>query len=146
MINIFRSKFKVKSLHLHEPDIDKSSIKYLKNCINTNSVSTVGKFVKKFEKKISELTGAKHVITTNSGTSALHISCLLAGVSKNDEVLVPSFTFVATANAVKYCDGVPHFVDIEDKHFGIDFDKLRIYLNLFLKFKKMLERTYQGVR
>ena len=136
LINVFRSKFQFKTLHLHEPDLDQNSIKYLKNCINTNSVSTIGKYVKKFEKKISELTGAKHVITTNSGTSALHISCLLAGVSKNDEVLVPSFTFVATANAVKYCDGVPHFVDIEDKHFGIDFDKLRVYLNKIAVIKK----------
>ena len=128
LVNIFKSNIKFKSLHLHEPDLDKGAINYLKHCVNTNSVSTVGKFVKKFEDEISKLTGAKYVITTNSGTSALHISCILADISKNDEVLVPSFTFVATANAVKYCGGIPHFVDIEDQHFGIDFDKLRIYL------------------
>ena len=68
IINIFKSKFKYKFLHLHEPDLDKSSIKYLKNCIKTNSVSAVGNFVKKFEGKISDLTGAKYVITTNSCT------------------------------------------------------------------------------
>ena len=136
IINIFKFKFKFKFLHLHEPDLDKSSVQYLKNCIKTNSVSTIGSFVKKFEEKISDLTGAKYVITTNSGTSALHISCLLADVGKNDEVLVPSFTFVATANAVKYCNGIPHFVDIEDRHFGIDFDKLRIYLKKIAVVKK----------
>ena len=74
-------------MHLHEPDLDKSAINYLKQCVNTNSVSTVGKFVKKFENEISKLTGAKYVITTNSGTSALHISCILADIGKNDEVL-----------------------------------------------------------
>jgi len=128
LVNIFKSNINFKSLHLHEPDLDKNAINYLKLCVKTNSVSTVGKFVKKFEDKISKLTGAKHVITTNSGTSALHISCILAGIGKNDEVLVPAFTFVATANAVKYCGGIPHFVDIEDQHFNIDFDKLKIYL------------------
>jgi len=128
LIKIFKSKFNYKSLHLHEPDLDKNATKYLKSCVETNSVSTVGNFVDKFENKISKLTGAKYVITTNSGTSALHISCILMGVKENDEVLVPAFTFVATANAVKYCNAVPHFVDIEEKHFGVDLDKLRNYL------------------
>ena len=128
LIKIFKSKFNYKSLHLHEPDLDKNATKYLKSCVETNSVSTVGNFVDKFENKISKLTGAKYVITTNSGTSALHISCILMGVKENDEVLVPAFTFVATANAVKYCNAVPHFVDIEEEYFGVDVDKLRNYL------------------
>ena len=57
-------------------------------------------------------------------------------MSENDEDLVPAFTFVATANAVKYCNGIPHFIDIEDKHFGINFDKLRIYLKKISVSKK----------
>ena len=136
LIKIFKDKIKFNSLSVHEPDLDKSEIKYLKDCITTNAVSSVGGFINKFENKISKLTGAKYVITTNSGTSALHISCILAGIKANDEVLVPSFTFVATANAVKYCNAIPHFVDIEDQHFGIDFDKLRIYLKKITSVKK----------
>ena len=90
LIKIFKTKFKFKSLYLHEPDLDKSEINYLKNCIINNEVSTQGKFVKKFEDKISKLTGAKYTITTNSGTSALHISCILMNIKENDEVLVPA--------------------------------------------------------
>ena len=136
LIKLFKNKFKNNSLHLHEPDLNKSDLVYLKNCINNNNVSSVGIFVKKFENEIAKLTKAKHVITTNSGTSALHISCILMGIKENEEVLVPSFTFVGTANAIKYCGAVPHFVDIEDKHFGIDFDKLRVYLNKIAVIKK----------
>ena len=128
LIKAFKSKFNCKSLYLHEPDLDKNASNYLKRCVEKNSVSTVGNFVEKFENKISKLTSAKYVITTNSGTSALHISCILMGVKENDEVLVPAFTFVATANAVKYCNAIPHFVDIEENHFGIDIDKLKNYL------------------
>ena len=129
LIKLFKTKVKFKSLYLHEPDLSKNDINYLKNCIVNNTVSTVGKFVKKFEDKISKLTGAKYVVATNSGTSALHISCILMNIKKNDEVLVPSFTFVGTANAVKYCGAIPHFVDIEEKHFGINVKKLSNYLN-----------------
>ena len=128
LIKLFKNKFKNNSLHLHEPDLNKSDLVYLKNCINGNNVSSVGIFVKKFENEIAKLTKAKHVITTNSGTSALHISCILMGIKENEEVLVPSFTFVGTANAIKYCGAVPHFVDIEDKHFGINVKKLSNYL------------------
>ena len=115
----------------------KKDLIYLKNCINNNNVSSVGIFVKKFENEIAKLTKAKHVITTNSGTSALHISCILMGIKENDEVLVPSFTFVGTANAIKYCGAVPHFVDIEDKHFGINVKKLSNYLQRITIKKKI---------
>jgi len=129
LIKIFKKNFKFKSLHLHEPDLDSSEINYLKNCIISNEVSSQGKFVKKFEDKISKLTKAKYTITTNSGTSALHIACILMNIKENDEVLVPSFTFVGTANAVKYCGAIPHFVDIEEKNLGINVKKLNNYLN-----------------
>ena len=129
LIKLFKSKFKFKHLYLHEPDLNISDTKYLKNCIVNNSVSTIGKFVKKFEDEISKLTGSKYVVSTNSGTSAIHIACLLMDIKKNDEVLIPSFTFAGTANAVKYCGAVPHFVDIEEKNFGINVKKLTNYLN-----------------
>ena len=88
-----------------------------------NEVSSSGFYEKKLEKKLKDLTNAKYVILTNSGTSALHISCILSNIEPGDEVLIPAFTFVASANAVKYCFGIPHFIDIEKENFTIDTDK-----------------------
>ena len=127
LVKIFKTKIKFNSLYLHEPDLSKSEINCLRDCVISNTVSQ-GKFVEKFERKISKLTGARYVITTNSGTSALHISCLLMDINEHDEVLVPSFSFIAVANAVKYCNAVPHFVDIEQENFGINIEKLSNYL------------------
>ena len=128
LLQILNKKIKLKSIYLHEPDLHLSDLTYLKDCIKNNVVSAAGTFIKKFENKISNLTKAKYVVATNSGTSALHISCILMNIEKNDEVLIPAFTFVATANAVKYCGGVPHFVDIDEDHFGINVQKLDKYL------------------
>ena len=113
---------------LHEPEFDGNEWNYVKECIDTNFVSSVGKFVDKFERDLEEYTGSKHAIAVTNGTSALHISLLLAGVELGDEVLVPALTFVATANAVVYCGANPHFVDSEDGSLGIDHAKLRSYL------------------
>ena len=128
ILNIFKKKFKNKKIYLHEPDIKKSDHIYLKKCISENNISSTGKFIQKFEKKISNFTGSKYVVLTNSGTSALHISCLLSNIKKEEEVLVPSFTFVATVNVIKYCNATPHFVEVEHKNLNIDFIKLRKYL------------------
>ena len=136
LVTIFKKKIKFKSIYLHEPDLSISDITYLKDCIKNNVVSSAGAFIKKFENKISNLTKAKYVVATNSGTSALHISCILMNIEKNDEVIVPSFTFVGTANAVKYCGGIPHFVDIEESHFGINVKKLADHLKKIVIKKK----------
>ena len=113
---------------LHEPEFDGNEWKYVKECIDSNVVSSVGKYVDKFERSLEEYTGTKHAIAVSNGTSALHISLLLAGVELGDEVLVPALTFVATANAVIYCGAEPHFVDSEADSLGIDPEKLRTYL------------------
>jgi perosamine synthetase len=116
------------STALHEPEFDGNEWNYVKECIDTNFVSSVGKYVDKFERDLEEYTGSKHAIAVTNGTSALHISLLLAGVEPGDEVLIPALTFVATANAVVYCGGNPHFVDSEEDSLGIDHVKLRSYL------------------
>tara|TARA_Y100000590_G_scaffold163199_1_gene187088 strand:+ start:25241 stop:26407 length:1167 start_codon:yes stop_codon:yes gene_type:complete len=141
LVYIFRKNINLRRLNLHEPSIHKNDLYYLKKCIYLNQIA-LGGFIKKFEKKLSSITKSKYVITTNSGISALHIACLLLGTKKNDEVLVPSFTFVATANAVKYCGAVPHFIDIEDKNFGINIPKLEKYLekNTFIKNKHCINK------
>ena len=82
LVKIFKKNIKFKSLYLHEPDLNKDDISYLKICINKNTVSTIGPFVKKFENKISKLTKSKYVVATNSGTSALHVSCILMNIER----------------------------------------------------------------
>lgn len=113
---------------LHEPEFDGNEWNYVKECIDTNFVSSAGKFVDRFERELEAYTGARHAIAVSNGTSALHISLLLAGVGPGDEVLVPALTFVATATAVIYCGAEPHFVDSELDSLGIDPEKLRSYL------------------
>ena len=114
---------------LHTPFFGKTEEKYVVDCIRSNFVSSVGEYVDKFEKAIREYTKTKYTILTVNGTSALHICLLLTDVKKDDEVLVPSMTFVATPNAVRYIGAVPHFVDVSKESLGIDPFKLDEYLS-----------------
>jgi aminotransferase in exopolysaccharide biosynthesis len=113
---------------LHEPSFTGNEWRYLKECLDSTFVSSVGKFVDRFEIELATFTGAKHAVAVVNGTAALHIALKLAGVKANDEVLVPALTFVATANAVTYCGATPHFVDSEELTLGVDAAKLREYL------------------
>ena len=129
--NIIKSIRKVvgKQKHnLHEPLFFGNEIKYLKETITTNLVSSVGPFVKKFEDQITKFTKSKYTISVVNGTEALHLSLVACGVKKNDEVLVPTITFVGTANAIVYSGATPHFVDSEFETLGIDPLKLEKYL------------------
>ena len=114
---------------LHEPLFEGREWEYIKECLDTGWVSSVGKFVDQFEKRLSEYTGVKRVIAVVNGTCALHLALKLAGVKTGDEVIVPTLTFVATANAVSYTGAIPHFVDSEVGTLGLDPDKLETYLN-----------------
>lgn len=113
---------------LHEPSFNGNEWTYLKECLDSTFVSSVGKFVDRFEADLASYTGAKHAVAVVNGTAALHVALRLAGVQPNDEVLIPALTFVATANAVAYCGAVPHFVDSEERTLGIDPDALRDHL------------------
>lgn len=113
---------------LHEPELKGNEWKYVKDCLDTGWVSSVGSYVDRFEKMLADYTGAKHAVATLNGTASLHICLLLAGVKPNHEVLIPALTFIATANAVSYCHAHPHFVDCEATTCGIDPEKLSIYL------------------
>jgi perosamine synthetase len=113
---------------LHEPFFDGNESLYVKECIDSSVVSSVGSFVTQFESQICQFTGSLFAVATCSGTAALHLALKVAGVKANDEVLIPALTFVATANAVTYCNAVPHFVDSEARTLGIDVEKLRRYL------------------
>lgn len=113
---------------LHEPEFAGNEWTYVKECIDTGWVSTAGSFVGRFEDMLAGCTGSPHVIATVNGTAALHAALLLAGVGPGDEVIVPSLTFVATANAVAYCGAEPHFADIDPATLGLDADRLGIRL------------------
>ncbi|MBM9547651.1 LegC family aminotransferase [Leptospira sp. 201903074] len=116
------------SVILHEPEFSGNEWNYLKECLDTGFVSSVGKFVDRFERELASYTGSKYAVAVVNGTSALHIALKLAGVLPGDEVLIPSLTFVATANAVSYCGAIPHFVESESAQLGIDPLALREYL------------------
>jgi aminotransferase in exopolysaccharide biosynthesis len=115
---------------LHEPNFSGNERKYLLECLESNFVSTVGKHVKRFEDDLANFTGAKHVVAVVNGTEALHVALLLAGVQEGDEILIPSLTFVGTANAVKYCGAIPHFVDSDGNTLGLDPKALRDWLKV----------------
>lgn len=114
---------------LHEPSFMGNEWKYLKDCVDTGWVSSAGKYVELFEQKLANFIGVKRAVAVVNGTAALHIALKIVGVTVNDEVLIPSLTFVATGNAVVYCGATPHFVDVEEKTLGLDPNKLNEYLD-----------------
>lgn len=126
---------KIKSLHqkdfvpIHEPTFNEREVDYVTDCIRTGWVSSVGKYVDRFEKELADYTGVRRAVAVVNGTAALQIALKIAGVKEGDEVLIPSLTFIATANAVTYLQAVPHFVDVSEKTLGLDPVKLEKYLN-----------------
>ena len=113
---------------LHEPRFNGNEWLYLKECLDSTFVSSVGKFVDRFEDELAAFTGAKKAVAVVNGTAALHVALKLAGVETGDEVILPALTFIATANAVSYCGATPHFVDSEERTLGMDAIALREYL------------------
>ena len=119
---------------VHEPLFFGKEKKYLNKAINENFVSSKGKYVDKFEKKIANYTKAKFAVAVVNGTQAIYISLKACGVKQNDEVLVPALTFVGTVNAISYLGAEPHFIDSKIKNFGVDYLKLQRYLKKITKF------------
>jgi perosamine synthetase len=113
---------------LHAPEFRGSEWDYLKDCLDTGWVSSAGAYVDRFERDLEAVTGVRHAVAVANGTAALEVCLRLAGVEAGDEVLVPALTFVATANAVTYRGGIPHFVDSEATTLGIDPIRLEAYL------------------
>lgn len=117
-----------KPVPLHEPRFGGREKEYLQRCIDSGWVSSAGPYVEEFEKKLAALCGTKFAIAIVNGTAALQAALHVIGAGEGDEVIVPTLTFVATANAVTYCGATPHFVDIDQNTFGIDPKKLRNHL------------------
>lgn len=102
--------------------------KYLAECIDTTFVSSVGKFVNRFEEDMAAYTGAKKAVVCVSGTNALHMALMLVGVERNDEVLTQALTFVATCNALSYIGAYPVFIDVDKDTLGLSPKAVRIWL------------------
>jgi perosamine synthetase len=115
---------------LHEPYFCGNEWNYVKKTLDENYVSSIGSFVNKFEDQIKKFTKSKYAIPVVNGTEALHMSLVACGVKSNDEVLVPTITFVGTANSIIYSGATPHFIDSEFETLGIDPLKLEKYLEM----------------
>lgn len=113
---------------LHTPELGELEKKYLNECIDSGYVSSVGAFVEEFEKRISDFTGARFAIATSSGTTGLHLALIAANVQRDDLVIIPAITFVATANAVEHCGAKPWVLDVEDSTLGLDPTLLSSFL------------------
>ncbi len=127
---------KQEKVALHEPYFGGNEWKYIKECLDTGWVSSVGKYVDQFEQKLAEYTGVKKAVAVVNGTAALHVALKIAGVIRDDEVIVPTLTFIATTNAITYCGAVPHFADSEERTLGLDPYKLDAYLKEFSEVRK----------
>lgn len=129
LIDFIKFQFNTDSfIPLHEPCFNGNEKKYVLDSIESTFVSSVGKYVDKFEELVANYTGAKYAIATVNGTAALHISLLLAGVTANTEVITQPITFVATCNAISYCNAHPTFVDVSTDTLGLCPNKLRSFL------------------
>lgn len=113
---------------LHEPTFNEKEVDYVTDCVKTGWVSSVGSYVTRFEEDLAKFVGVKRAVAVVNGTAALHIALKIVGVEANDEILMPSLTFIATANAVSYLQAVPHFVDVDEETLGVDPLKLEAYL------------------
>lgn len=129
MTSIISDK-KLNVIPLSEPAITGNEWKYIKECLDTGWVSSVGSYVNRFEKMVAEYVGCKYGIAVVNGTSALHLSLLVCNVGSGDEVIVPTLTFVATANVVKYCGAEPVFIDSDQETLCLDVEKLKSFLEM----------------
>ncbi|CAN2048415.1 perosamine synthetase [Candidatus Magnetomoraceae bacterium gMMP-1] len=125
---------KVKDLFIHdkrsnipvmEPQMGSKELQYVTECVLTGWISSAGKFVKEFEETFAEFCNAKYAIATSNGTTALHLALLSLNIGLGDEVIVPTLTFIATANAVTYTGAKPVFVDSELDTWNIDPKKIK---------------------
>lgn len=106
------------------PLLKGNELKYVSECIETNWISSIGGFVTRFENAFASWCGAPHAVATSSGTTALHLLLASLGIGPGDEVIVPDLTFVATANAVRYCGATPVFADCDPRVMVVDPDRL----------------------
>ncbi|MFA7677029.1 MAG: LegC family aminotransferase [Candidatus Omnitrophota bacterium] len=136
---------------LSVPEISGNEWKYIKECLDTNWVSSAGQFVESFQEKVARFAERKYSVACVNGTSALHIALLLAGVKANEEIIIPAVTFVATANAVRYAGAWPAFIDLDPSVWQMDTEKLLDFLTKECKYRngklinKNTKRTIKAI-
>ncbi len=113
---------------LSVPNIAGNEWKYVKDCLDTGWISSVGSYVNQFEQMVADFAGAKYGIAAVNGTAALHIALLLAGVKQDDYVILPNLTFVASANSIKYLGAEPLLIDADPALWQMDLDLLEEFL------------------
>ena len=118
----------IAKIPLSIPFLNGNESKYVLDCIATGWVSSAGSYVNLFEEKFKQYLGVDYAVAVVNGTSALHLSLLVSGIQQNDEVLVPSLTFIAPVNAIRYCNAYPVFMDCDRRTLGLDIDKLASFL------------------
>ena len=116
------------SIPLSVPNIAGNEWKYVKDCLDTGWISSVGSYVNQFEQMVADFTGTQFGIAAVNGTAALHIALLLSGVKQNDYVILPNLTFVASANSIKYLGADPILVDADPLLWQMDLDLLEEFL------------------
>ncbi len=110
------------------PEIRGNEWKYVRECLDTGWVSSVGRFVGQFEQAFAEMVGARFAVATVNGTAALHVALMLAGVEPDDEVLVSTLTFIAPANAIRYLGAWPVFLDARESDWQMDPELVASFL------------------
>jgi perosamine synthetase len=103
-----------------EPRLGGNESKYVQECMESTWISSVGSFIDAFEARFAEVAGTRHAVATNNGTTALHLALVALGVGPGDEVIVPSLTYVASANAVRYCGAEPVLADVDPRTMAVD--------------------------
>lgn len=121
---------------LHAPKFVGNEKKYLNECIDSTYVSSVGKFVDRFEEMMEDYTGAKKAVVCVNGTNALHLAMMLVGVEKDDEVITQALTFIATCNAISYIGAHPVFIDVDRDTMGLSPIAMSNWLNENAKVKR----------
>ncbi len=128
-VDFIRAQYPSKdTISLHEPHFTGNEREYINECIDSTFVSSVGKFVNEFERKIAEYTGAKYAVASVNGTAALHIALILAGVKRGDIVVTQPLSFIATSNAIAYIGASHLFTDVDKDTLGLSPAKLSEYL------------------
>ncbi|HEY5944421.1 MAG TPA: LegC family aminotransferase [Kofleriaceae bacterium] len=130
---------------LSEPYLAGNERRYLNECVDTNFVSSVGPFVDRFEREFASFVGARYAVACSTGTAALHVAFRLIDLQPGDEVLVPSLTFIASANAIAYERGAPVFVDSELESWNMDPDLVVDYIEGAARAGRKLPRAVELV-
>ena len=127
---------------LSVPKIEGNESKYVLDCLNTGWISSAGSYVNQFENMVAKYAGAKYGVACMNGTVGLHIAQVLLDITKEDHVIAPNITFIATLNAIKYTGAQPILIDVDINNWQIDLGLLEQYLEQNTEFKTTKSGTY----